>query len=479
MLTGNRPNDHPDASPLGATFGFAIFTLLFSGAYASIYCRGLFQDGVYYLVRVCEREWIYLYDPARTTVQIMRQAPIVLLLKLGDFKLIELGRFLSLTMLIAPPALITFCWYIAPRDKKVWTLLPVIYLLVGFSTTSFAPVGEASIAASFFGVLLFLLIFRTRTTPSRFVFLLLCLPAFQLHEAACLLVPISLLVLWSRRKEASSVLDWLFIGCAALLLSAILVYEVQWMLHPRIPGERESAIRGILSFGLLYLEGHINLPVVTALLGIAALAVTFFFHSRLPKAVTRYANVIAAIFFAYALVAVAAAWRIDETVSPAAQNLSRYNGIFASLVLGLFIALGANANFSWSKAPTLLIVVSLSMAQMGTDLAATWRWRLYLQDFQTRLANSTGLADWQGNAAGADSSRDANWRLMTIGWVNPIMSIVLSPGGQVHSILDYTPETTFRPFDLLDPNSLPRLRGVSYRPYFEVERPNVNVGPNK
>jgi hypothetical protein len=64
---------------------------------------------------------------------------------------------------------------------------------------------------------------------------------------------------------------------------------------------------------------------------------------------------------------------------------------------------------------------------------------------------------------------------MTIGWVNPIMSIVLSPGGRVHSILDYTPDTTFRPFNLLDPNSLPRLPGVSYRSYFEALRRQVNT----
>jgi hypothetical protein len=427
-------DDQSDAAAIGATFGFAILTMLFCGAYASIYCRGLFQDGVYYLIRVCEHEWFYLYDPARTTVQIMRQAPVVLALNLGEFRLIELGRLLSLTMLITPPVLTALCWYIVPRDQKLWTLLPVISLLVGFSTTSFVPVGEASISASYFWILLFLLVFRTRTTLSRFAFLLLCLPAFQLHEAVCLLTPILLLALWS---------------------------------------QREAALHGILSLGVLYLEGHINLPAVTAILGIAALAVTFFLHAGLPEAVTRRANVIAAIFSAYGLLAIVAAWQFEETLSPAAQNLSRYNGIFASMALGFFIALFANARlrFSWSKAPTLVIVVSLAVAQMGTDLAATWRWRLYLHDFQTRLANSTGLTDWQGNAAGTNAARDASWRLMTIGWVNPIMSIVLSPDGQVHSILDYSPDATFRPFDLLDPNSLPRIRGVSYRSYFEAQRP--------
>src|SRR5260370_32028834 len=88
-----------DHSMLGTTFAFAISTFMISGIYASIYCRGLFQDGAYYLYRITEREWFYLYDPARTTVQMMRQAPVVAMLKLGDFSLIRLGQIFSLAML--------------------------------------------------------------------------------------------------------------------------------------------------------------------------------------------------------------------------------------------------------------------------------------------------------------------------------------------------------------------------------------------
>ena len=54
---------------------------------------------------------------------------------------------------------------------------------------------------------------------------------------------------------------------------------------------------------------------------------------------------------------------------------------------------------------------------------------------------------------------------MTVGWVHPIMSIILAENGNVRTILDYPPEATFRPIDLSDPEKLQRVHGVSYGSY--------------
>src|SRR5260370_34741642 len=102
---------------------------------------------------------------------------------------------------------------------------------------------------------------------------------------------------------------------------------------------------------------------------------------------------------------------------------------------------------------------------MAGDLAATTRWRFYIGVFQGRRAESSGLVDWQGCTAARYDARDRDWQLMTVGWVHPIMSIIFSSDGDVRSILNYPPETSFRPIDLSDPNKLPNLRGVSYRTY--------------
>lgn len=47
--------------------------------FASAHACGIFQNGVYYLGRIAELQWYHLVDPAPTTVQTLRQAPIVLL----------------------------------------------------------------------------------------------------------------------------------------------------------------------------------------------------------------------------------------------------------------------------------------------------------------------------------------------------------------------------------------------------------------
>ncbi len=465
-----------DHSMLGTTFAFAISTFMISGIYASIYCRGLFQDGAYYLYRITEREWFYLYDPARTTVQMMRQAPVVAMLKLGDFSLIRLGQIFSLAMLLTPPLLVTICWFIVPPDRKIWTLFPIIHLSVGFSTMSFEAVGEASIAASYFWILLFLLLFRTREPFSQLTFLILCGPAFQIHEGTCLLMPILLLAVALRTKDAATTRDRLFLTCAGLLIMAILIYELRWMFYPRIPGTSKGAIYGILTFGFLYFQGHFNLPAVTALVAVAALAATLVFHDVFSRRLGRLSNAVAVSFAVFVMLAIAVAWFVDESLSPAAQSLSRYNALFASIVLGLLVTYGVNGNnlnISGARGPILGIVAVLCLAQMAADLAATTRWRFYIRDFQGRLAESSGLVDWKGCTAARYDARDRDWQLMTVGWVHPIMSIIFSRDGDVRSILNYPPETSFRPIDLSDPNKLPNLRGVSYRTYrrsFESSR---------
>jgi hypothetical protein len=162
---------------------------------------------------------------------------------------------------------------------------------------------------------------------------------------------------------------------------------------------------------------------------------------------------------------------VEASLSPPAQSLSRFNPVFASLVLGLLVTFYAKPSagpMPWARGPTLAIVISLSVTQLATDLAATKRWGEYIVDFENRLAASRGLVDWRGGRADGDDRRDRDWRLMTVGWVHPIMSIILASDGNVHSILDYPPTATFRPIEPSDPDGLPAMHGVSYESYRQI-----------
>jgi hypothetical protein len=457
-----------DRFSIGVTFVVVMLTFVISGVYASIYCRGLYQDGAYHLFRMAGRGSFYLCNPPRLAVEAMRQAPVVAMLKMGELSLVRLAEVSSLTMLSLPGLLVAICWLIARKDRKVWTLFPAIHLLVGFSTMSFEAVAEGAIAASYFWVLLFLLLFRTRKPVSQLIFLILCVPAFQIDEGAFLLMPVLVAAIVLRLKGAMTWSERLFLSCGALMAISIMAYEMSWVIHPRIPGEPGGALHAILTFGFLYFEGRINLPVVTALAAIAALSVTFFFHDALSRFAGKHSNVIAAAFAAFAVIMIGVAWGVDKSFTPGGQSLARYNPIFASIVLGALTVFGVNKNpcsYSWARGPTLAIVTLLSLTQMATDLAATTRWRLYIRDFESRVAQSRGLVKWESTAITGDRARDVNWQLMTIGWVHPIISIILSRNGDVRSILDYPPDTTFRPIEVSDPRKLPTIRGISFENY--------------
>ena len=466
-----------DGLGIRMTFGLVMVAYLISGIYASISCRGLFQDGAYYLYRLAEREWFYLYDPNRLTVHVLRQAPVVAMLKLGEFSLVDQARVFSLAMLLLPPLLVGLCWFIPPRESKIWTIVPLVNLLVGFSTMSFEAVGEAAIAVSYFWVLLFLLLFRTRQWPSQLMFLVLCLPAFQLHEGACLLMPVFFLAIAMRFRKAGRA-ERIFLGCVAVLFAAMFSYQLKWMMYPRIPGDREGALRGILTFGFLYFDGHLNLPALTALAAVAGLAVLVAAPRRWFR---RSAAIVVVAFSVIALIAIAVAWMVPASLSPAAQSLSRYNPVFAAVVLGAFATLGANgrADISLARVPALCVVLILCLAQTAIDLAVTTRWRRYIADLEQQVAQSHGLVDWQGGRPRGSDWRDEDWRLMTVGWVHPIMSIILARNGEVQSILDYPPQTQFRPIDLSDPNRLPKMHGISYEPYRRFYAADGLAGPGR
>ena len=441
------------------TFTLVIAAFGVSGLYAAMNGRGLFQDGAYYLYRLAERDWFYLYDPARTSVQVMRQAPVVALLQLGDFSLFRLAQIFSLAMLLWPPALTALCWVIAPRGQKIWTILPLLHLLLGLSTTSFEAVGEAAIAASYFWVMLFVIVFRARHWPSQAFFLLMCLPAFQMHEAGFLLTPVLGLAVLLRALKATTMAERAFLGLCGVFLAAIVAYQISWVLYPRIPAARESALRGLLTLGFLCFEGRTNLPVVTALGGSVALSIMPFLdeEKRIKAAV---------LFSVFAVIIVVFAVFADTSFTPAGQSLARFNPIFASIVLGIFLVLGVHRQFRMAASagfPTLVIVFALCVSQTATDVVATWRWHQYTDDFMKRLAGSKGLADWRGGIPISDDRRESNWRAMMVGWVHPIMSIILSPDGTVRSILDYPPGTLFRPIDVSGTAKLPKIRGVNYQ----------------
>jgi hypothetical protein len=457
--------------PVAIAFGLVVSGLLCSGLYASLYARGLYSDGAYYLVKVAEHEWFWLADPARTTVQILRQVPIVLLSRFTDWSLFSRAQVFSFTMLALPVLLVALCWFLVPRRRKAWMLFPVLHLLIGYSTMSFEAAGEAAIAASYIWILIFLLLFGTRAPFSQALFLLICVPAVLLHEGALLCVPVLLLICALRAFEPDGPRHRTFLRIVAFLCIAVAAYQAKWIIFPRSPADREAALQAIFGFEFLVVEGRWNLPFISGAVGLVAMAVTIALYARKPKVLAeRAAWAVTLLFGALALAAMIAALRIDATLSPLAQARARYNPIFATMLLGSATALAWKFRVSptvLGTGPAVAILVLLAAAQITADVLATQRWSTYLADLEARLQTSAGMITWETVSHSGNPQRDRTWAIMSAGWTLPMLSIILARNGVVKAMVDYPSDQppTFRPVQIRQLAALPDLKGINYEPY--------------
>jgi hypothetical protein len=458
------------ARSLYLTSGFVLATNLAGSLYASFDARGLYADGAALLVVIYERNWLPPFDGTRAVVEILRQLPIILLSRYSSASLFECGQAFTFVMLTLPTMLCALCWPILRRNDKAWILFPLASLLVGFAATSINAVGEAAIATSYYWILLFLLLFKVRSIEWQALFLLLCIPALRLHEGAFPLTAVLLLAIAMRVHAAvGHPRERLFVGLALLLLVALFAYQIDWVVYPRYPGDREIIVRGLVQLEFLYFENHFNLPVITGALALLALLAVFFVYATRPaeKAV-RLANMIAVAWAVLALAAMATAIAIEQSLSPHSQFQSRYHPIFVSAMLGTCMILLLRYKLSnrlWLQPATIFILISLCVAQAVADVAATRRWNDYVVDLQSRLTSERGLIPWDTALHTANERADINWRLFEMPWVIPYTCVIFAPNGIVSSIVDLPEGTTFRPLDPERPERLPKLRGVNFAPY--------------
>jgi hypothetical protein len=115
LAMSSSPRPAADSQAVRATFGVILAAILGSAFYSAWTTRGLYLDGTFVLYRIAESEWFFLPAPARTTVDLIRQAPIVLLTKYTDLSLVHRGQIFSFLMSAVPALLILACRFVARR----------------------------------------------------------------------------------------------------------------------------------------------------------------------------------------------------------------------------------------------------------------------------------------------------------------------------------------------------------------------------
>jgi hypothetical protein len=470
MQKGTQSNEAPADTRLARlTFTLVVATSLACSLYASFDARGVYADAAGLVVVIYETKEFFV-SGTRIAVEIMRQAPIVLLTRYTSATLFECAQVLTFVMLTLPTILCAFCWWIVPQDRKVWILFPLAALLIGFAATSMHAVGEAAIATSYYWILLFVLLFNTRSSKGQALFLVLCAPAFWLHEGAFPLTAVLLFTIVMRVHAAvGSAYERLFVGSASLLLAAIFVDQVYWVIHPLYPDDRAHIIAGLMSFEFLYVYQHFNLPVVTGTMALLTLSALFFVRATKPAEMAKgYVKWIVVAWLVFALAAIATAIMVEESFSPFGQLQARYHPPMVSAVLGAVMILLLRFRLPerlWMHPATILVLISLCATQAVADVAATRRWNAYVVDLQSRLKNGRGLIPWETTLHSGNERDDTNWRIFKIGWIVPFMCIIFAPNGVVNAIIDLPEGTTFRPLDPELPDHLPKLRGIDYTQY--------------
>ena len=456
---------------LGIIFGAVVVTSLASNLYASVHARGLYADAGPLLVVIYEGKSFFLsLSSSRAVVDILRQTPIVLLSKYTSATLFQCGQAFTFVMLASPPLICALCWPIVPRGDKGWILFPIAFLLIGFSATSIHAVGEAAIAASYFWFLLFLLLFRVRTIRQQALFLVLCIPAFRLHEGTFLLTAALLFALLLRAHAAvGTTHERLFVRLASVLLVVILGYQIDRVVFPQFPGDRAHILYGLTHFEFIYADDRFNLPLVTGALAFLMLFAIAVVNATLPCDNTaRFVKIILAAWLLVVLSAIVVATTVETSVAPLAQAQARYHPAFVNAGLGTIMVLFRRFRLPdriWKNTATFLVLISLCATQAVSDIEATRQWNSYIADLQTTLGQERGLIPWETRLSVANRRVNIDWRDFEIAWTIPYICIIFAQNGVVNSIIDLPKDLAFRPLDPELPDHLPKLNGIDYFPF--------------
>lgn len=272
-----------------------------------------------------------------------------------------------------------------------------------------------------------------------------------------------------RADKAKDLPERAFVALSGLLFTAILVYQLSWIIHPRSAFNKASIIHGLLTFRFLLDYDHFNLPLITGIIALSVLSLLLLVRSlRRAEAVNSLEKRIVALWMVYTVAAIAAALLIDQSFSGPAQVQARYQPIFVGAALGaVMVSLLALNSPVLMRPAAVAVLISLSMAQGAAEISATRHWSAFIGDVQMRLSANRGLIPFEATLHTGDRRRDFNWRQMAGSWAVPYLSIILASSNNIESMIGPPADVKFRPLDPEEPDQLPNLRGIDYSAYLQ------------
>jgi len=442
--------------------------------YAAIAGRGLHADGARYLVLMLVSESFNFAEPSRITAHFLAQAPMVLAMWLGLVDLDGARLNFCLSLELVPLVPLVLCYAVLAADRKHFFYFPLLHYLTGTLSAGASPIVESLVAAGYFWLLFYLILFallRRWVLPAA---LLLALPLAVLHESIALLgVFLAAGAAWRGRRESGvrAAAFWLL---AAICLGGALA-QAAFIAMPRSQEQRDGVIEALFGFYWLYARGGgFNMPAIVGLLGVALLTLL---PSRVRRSNGLYAErrgawLAAATFAVIAVAGVAVAAAVPQTVTPwlhfAARHIpGLYAAGFASAVV--VTLLRPSLCRLWIRPAAVAIPGVLAAGALGWHVVEAFHWASFTANVRGILAESRGIVPREAAAARLGARDRRIFLNMAWSWSMPDLSIVLAPGGRVSALIGRERPFPFA-WSLTDPAQFPASR------FFDISAYRAAIG---
>ena len=416
----------------------ALATILVMQGWAGMALRGLYADGAYYAEQLLLRQSFTIIEPSRWTSQMLIQTPVVLAMMLGLDSPQAVALAFSLATNLLPLALTVVCVAVLPRNDRAYALFPVVIFLAASMSAAFASVADGPTAAAYTWLLLLLILFGPLTRGRLGGLVLLAAGALRLHEAMAFLGPILVAACLWRCRSADNRVAQIVLGLAALLVATGCAVAIHDVLHPRIAANRADFIQDVVSLRWLLIgPDQLNATALAGLVGVLVLPVLVLRdHAR-----TFALSTVLVVFILVAALALA------KPPCPSCAFAARDDACLLTAPAMMLLLIMRVQGWRWptTSAPWLLAMLGFAIA--AADGRATLGWLRYTNAMRMALATEHGVVPWQDALAKLPASQSSALRLYAWPWTTPLMSVWLTPGSEIATIIANPPGVVWQPFD--------------------------------
>jgi hypothetical protein len=422
-------------------------------------------DGSSYLYSLMVRPLPFGWDFSRRFAHAIAQMPIVIAIHAGVTSVPVLSRFLGIGFMLPSALSLILCSRIG-RHRPDATLFVFLSSAAVTSNVSFFMVTESNILVALFWPLV--LLFTVQLEWTRGTWLLaaaLAVPTLRAYESMVLLGSVLTgLAVW-RSARASNAGDVRsrngFIAFAVYFVFGIAI-GAWFVAHPRDPGN----LHGFVQSWRFYDDGqgHLHLPGLISLATVIIIALAVFTRDRSTWLYRVLLGLLAIAGIGAALSPVFSDVSIAPVLHARARTLNAYlPPLFAIMLIAVLVRPLSQKRMRFAYSA----VAILAATQLVWNSLAAKEWVNYLHVFQNEVAHREGLIPYKESALSNQYIDGEPVAVMNWSWTMPVMSILMSPHGNVQAMIENPSPADWQPFDPRRPDLLPSLShyGIHYERY--------------